>query len=62
MKSKKLKITDYCVRGSYENLFYPKCNIQGKWLRDLGFEIGDTVQVTYQQGKIIITKADQEEE
>ena len=56
MKTRKLKLTDRRVRGTFHDLYYPRCNIQGAWLRKIGFEIGDTVRVDYQPGKIIITK------
>lgn len=34
----------------------PAINLQGKWLKELGFEIGDHVSVKCQNNKLIITK------
>lgn len=35
----------------------PAITLQGKWLKELGFEIGDHVSVKCQNNKLIITKA-----
>jgi len=34
----------------------PKIILQGHWLRDLGFSIGDKVVISYQQDKVIIER------
>jgi toxic protein SymE len=34
-------------------------HLQGKWLEDLGFEIGDIINVECRDGKLVITKADE---
>jgi len=34
----------------------PFLPIQGVFLKELGFELGDKVEVKYERGKIIITK------
>lgn len=51
------KLTVYA--GSENNVTYiPQIILQGKWLQELGFCIGDKVTVDYKTGKIIITKED----
>lgn len=35
----------------------PQIILQGRWMEQLGFSIGDNVSVTYQDGKITIEKA-----
>lgn len=53
MKAKKLTV----CRGSGQNYAsIPKIVLQGQWLHELGFSIGDKVDIDCQQGKIIITK------
>ncbi|MBA7495575.1 hypothetical protein ES702_06162 [subsurface metagenome] len=61
MKSKSLKLSSIVrVRKekmtSRHNVSFPKFNIHGKWLRDIGFEIGDVARIRYSEGVIIITK------
>ena len=59
MEEKKMaerKMTVY--RGStkdYEPV--PKITIQGKWLDELGFCIGDKLTVTCREGELVIVKA-----
>ncbi|MBR1853550.1 MAG: SymE family type I addiction module toxin [Lachnospiraceae bacterium] len=35
----------------------PKITIQGKWLDELGFCIGDKLTVTCREGELVIVKA-----
>ena len=32
----------------------PKIQMEGKWLEDIGFSVGDKIRVDYGDGKIII--------
>ena len=32
----------------------PKIQMEGKWLEDIGFSVGDKIYVEYDDGKIII--------
>ena len=32
----------------------PQIRLQGKWLSELGFEIGENIVVTYEDGRLII--------
>ena len=53
MKERKLKI----YSGSGKNYtHYPQIIIQGKWLRSLGYFIGDKVTVTQDGNRLIIEK------
>lgn len=38
----------------YNKPSVPRIQLQGKWLEQLGFHIGDTVNVTYQDNQIIL--------
>ena len=50
MKDRHLKI--YEAPGQKRNI--PKINLQGDWLSNLGFQVGDHVVVSYAQGKLIV--------
>lgn len=51
------KIKVYSQSGYYNaNDQRPAIFLQGKWLKDLGFDIGDQVSVKCQQNQLIITK------
>jgi len=61
MRSKKIKV-QYSSRstgGSYYRptmyTAYPKIQMEGKWLEALGFNVGDRLNVEYEEGRIIIT-------
>lgn len=36
--------------------FYPRVRLQGRWLEDCGFEIGDTVKVTAKEDRVVVEK------
>ena len=62
MKSKKIKIsysTRYQKRGIQT---VPKIQIEGKWLEELGFSIGSTINVEYDNGSIRIRPLTTKEE
>ena len=50
MKERHLKI--YEAPGQKRNI--PRINLQGEWLSNLGFQVGDHVIVSYDQGKLIV--------
>ena len=55
MKARKLKI----YSGSGKNCtHHPQIIIQGKWLRPLGYFIGDKVSVTVEENRIIVEKCE----
>lgn len=43
----------HCSRYTY----HPKIQMEGKWLEELGFHIGDSLKVEYEEGFIRITSA-----
>ena len=49
-KSRKLKVC--CSTGNP----VPKINLQGKWLLELGFSIGDYIEVVITNNQMMITK------
>lgn len=53
-KSKKLKVYQ-ALRSSY-----PRINLQGKWIQLLGFDVGDHIEVTVSNNKLIITNIKEE--
>ena len=65
MKSKTIKVAysgqmrkaESPWSGSRE-VFFPKIQIQGKWLDELGFHIGDRLIVEYEKGAIHIRSAE----
>lgn len=38
----------------------PEIKLKGKWLENIGFSIGSTIQADYKNGIIIITKQDKD--
>ena len=67
MNSKTLKVC-YTNRTNYSSAYHssgystvPKINVEGKWLEELGFHIGDRVNIEYDEGIIKITPAPAEE-
>lgn len=68
MKSKSIKVAcsyqqrrdDNSVFGRIREIALPKIQIQGKWLKELGFNIGDRVIVEYGDGAIHIRPAEPE--
>jgi hypothetical protein len=42
--------------GPYK--LFPIIQLCGKWLQDSGFKAGHTIDITYKNGKIIITKSE----
>jgi len=61
MRSKRIKV-QYSSRSTGGSYFcptrytaYPKIQMEGKWLEVLGFNVGDSLNVEYEEGRIIIT-------
>ncbi len=46
--------------GSYA--IVPEIRLQGKWLKELGFEIGKEITITQQKNKLTITLIDETNE
>lgn len=55
---RELTVSEACCYGRNPA---PQLRIQGLWLKDLGFNIGDSVQVKCEDGKLIISR-DKEKE
>ena len=45
--------------GSSRYTAYPKIQMEGKWLQELGFNVGDQLKVEYEEGSIRITPVPQ---
>lgn len=52
-KNRELKV--YESNGTYGSVT-PLIRLQGKWVKDAGFEIGDGIKVEVENDKIIIKK------
>ena len=61
MKHKNIKVayTSRSSGGSYTQV--PKIQMEGKWLEELGFSIGSTIVVEYDEGSIRIRQMTEEE-
>ena len=55
-KTKRLKVYYGSHHGSKYSR-HPVIRISGKYLRDFGFKIGDTIEVKLSEGRIEISKA-----
>lgn len=54
MKSREMTL--YRARGYRDDDTIPMLMMQGKWLREMGFAVGDRVAVTVQDGKLVIER------
>ena len=62
MKSKNIKVA-YTTRFQKKSILtVPKIQIEGKWLEELGFSVGSTVKVEYEDGSICIRSLTAEEQ
>ena len=61
MKQKNIKVayTSRSPGGSYTQV--PKIQMEGRWLEELGFSIGNTIVVEYDEGSIRIRQMTEEE-
>ena len=61
MKQKNIKVADTSRSsgGSYTRV--PKIQMEGRWLEELGFSIGNTIVVEYDEGSIRIRQMTEEE-
>lgn len=57
MTEKNRKMTVYKTTGTgYQRI--PQIKMQGGWLEDAGFSIGDHIQIKCQKNRLVITKSD----
>ena len=54
MKERKLKVT-YAPGSEYKEQI-PRIVLQGKWLKELGFEGGEHVTINYSNENIVVSK------
>lgn len=54
MKSKTIKISYSTRFQKHSTLTVPKIQLEGKWLEELGFSIGSTIKVEYENNSIRI--------
>ena len=52
---KKIKIQPKHRKRTYDEIVIPEIKMEGKWLKDSGFEEGKYVSVQVQQNRLIIT-------
>lgn len=56
MNERQLKVYQkYIPRAYYGHVIFPEIRLCGKWLRDMGFDCGQSVTVRHEKNKIIIT-------
>lgn len=58
-KYKKNRTMKVYEASGYNYSSTPQIRLQGKWLEDLGFDIGRNINIECQGGRIIITRADE---
>ena len=63
MKQKNIKVA-YSYRTNLDRYYrttsttrYPKIQMEGRWLEELGFHVGDRLLVEYDDGRIILSPA-----
>ncbi len=60
--SNQIRKDDAFMSGQTRRVSLPKIQMEGKWLDELGFHIGDQIKVDYGMGFIQISIAEQEME
>lgn len=57
---RKLKIYQKFRCRSWDHITVPEIRLEGKWLIELGFEIGREIEVEQQKNRLTITLKDRE--
>ncbi|QMU66782.1 MAG: type I addiction module toxin, SymE family [Flavobacteriaceae bacterium] len=52
----------YQSRDWKRYIIVPEIRLEGKWLKELGFEIGKEIEAEQQKNKLIITLTDKKQE
>ncbi|MFD2566885.1 SymE family type I addiction module toxin [Pseudotenacibaculum haliotis] len=52
---KKIKIQPKQRKRTYDEIWVPEIRLEGKWLENLGFTIGNEIHIQQQKGKLILT-------
>ena len=60
-KTKNIKVAYSNRYGNHSSTMYPKIQMEGKWLEELGFTIGTRLVVEYEDGSIRIRPFTEEE-
>ena len=55
MAKKNVRNMKVCGQSGYKYETVPVITLKGKWLEELGFHLGDYVQVKCENGQLIIT-------
>ena len=56
MEKKSRKLTVYGATKGTNFQSIPQIRLQGNWLKETGFSIGDNIQIVCQKDKLTITK------
>lgn len=59
---RKLKIYQKHQPRERKYITVPEIRLEGKWLRALGFDIGDQIEIKQQQNKLTITITEKKKE
>ena len=59
---RKLKIYQKFRIRTWDHTTVPEIRLEGKWLKELGFEIGKEIEVRQQKNKLTITLTDKKNE
>lgn len=51
-----LKVDRTSPASTKARRFYPRVRLQGRWLKDAGFETGDLVKVTAKKDIVVVEK------
>lgn len=62
MKSKNLKVAYTSRYTQKKPCTVPQIKMEGKWLEDIGFSVGSTIMVEYEEGSIRIRPLTEEEQ
>ena len=54
MAKKSVRNMKVCGQSGYQYKTIPSIMLKGQWLKELGFEIGDYISVSCENGKLII--------
>ena len=60
MAKKNVRNMKVCGQSGYKYETVPAITLKGKWLEELGFHLGDYVQVKCENGQLIITPDSEE--
>lgn len=59
MAFKKLRNMKVCEQSGYKYKATPTIILKGQWLKDAGFDIGDSITVVCEDGKLIISQREE---